>query len=431
MDIRLPRLGEGADSGSVVSVLVKVGDQIKKDQPLIELENEKAVAEIPSTAPGTVTEIHVKPGDKVSVGQVLVTLEGSARPGSDSRRAGGIASEAPAAEAPTPRAARRAAGETEPLPPEPAEVEGPLEDSPEPAAAPSVRKAAREMGIDLRRVRGSERGGRIVMADLKAYVQRLRQAASAPRSNATPAKAPQIDFSKWGPVTKQPFSSLRQTIAERMTASWSSIPHVTQFDEADITALLAVKQRHDAAYERQGTRLTLTAIVLQVIAGVLKAHPKFNASLDAVAQEIVYKQYYHLGIAVDTEAGLVVPVLRDVDQKTLLTISRELNELVEKTRQRKVSVEDLQGSTFTISNQGGIGAAHFTPIIKAPDVAILGLGRWAVKPVVREGTIEPRTLLPLGVSYDHRVIDGADAARFVRDLVQALERVGDGDLKLV
>ena len=432
MDIRLPRLGEGADSGSVVSVLVKVGDQIKKDQPLIELENEKAVASIPSTAAGTVAKIHVKTGDKISVGQPLVTLAGAGK---------GQEPSAPAAEpaSSAKRQAARVAPQREPSPSEPIDAEeDPAADGPEPVAAPSVRKIARELGIELRQVRASERGGRIVMADLRAYIERLRRAAAHPAGDAAAAaapaaaaaKAPQVDFSKWGPVTKQPFSSLRQTIAHRMTASWTSIPHVTQFDEADLTAMLAAKQRYEAAYERQGARLTLTAIILKVLAGVLKAHPKFNSSLDEAAQEVVLKHYYHIGIAVDTEAGLVVPVLRDVDKKTVLQLSKELNALVEKTRQRKVSAEDLQGSTFSISNQGGIGGAHFTPIIKAPDAAILGIGRGAVKPIAQDGKVEPRTLLPLALSYDHRLIDGADAARFIRDLVQAIEQLKEADIKL-
>lgn len=422
MDIRLPKLGEGADSGSVVTVFVKPGDQIKPNQPLIELENEKAIATIPSTAGGTVSAVHVKPGDKISVGQLLVTLSnGGAAPA-----AADAAQSAPARPAGAPKRAPAPAPEPELE----AEAVEPEAGGPEPAASPSVRKIARELGIELRRVRGSERGGRIVLEDVKAYIQRLQRAGSerkpaagAPASSPRPAAAPSVDFSKWGPVTSAPITSIRRTIAERMVGSWTTIPHVTQFDEADITDLLALKQRADAAYEQRGVKLTLTALLLPVLADRLKAHPVFNSSFDEAAGAIVAKQYYHIGIAVDTEAGLMVPVLKDVDKKSLLDLSKELNALVEKTRSRKISAEELQGSTFSISNQGGIGGAHFTPIIKPPDVAILGIGRGALKPVVRpSGAVEARMMLPLALSYDHRVIDGGSAARFIRDLVQALQQ---------
>ena len=419
MDIRLPKLGEGADSGSVVNILVKVGDRVQKDQTLIELENEKAVASIPSTASGTVTKIHVKQGDKISVGQPIVSLEadGAASP-DDGKRPAQVES------APARRASRSAA---EPL------VEDDLapdaESAPSglpPAASPSVRKTARELGIDLRQVRGTERGGRITVEDVRAYVQRLKVRASA-------AAAPvleRIDFSKWGPVERQPFTALRQTIAKRMVESWTTIPHVTQFDEADITDLLALKTKYDAAYEQRGARLTLTAFLVKAVAAQLTVHWKFNTSLDEVAQELVRKRYVHIGVAVDTEAGLVVPVLREVDKKPLLEVSKELNTLAEKTRQRKVTAEELQGGTFTISNQGGIGGGHFTPIIKKPEVGILGVGKGALKPVVRGSAVETRMRLPLALSYDHRVIDGADAARFMVDLVKGIEQFPESDIRL-
>lgn len=313
----------------------------------------------------------------------------------------------------------------------------PAPGGPEPAAAPSVRKIARELGIDLRRVRGSERGGRIVLADIKAYIQRLESMAS--RGSATggsgstgkpAAPAESIDFSKWGPVKKQALSSLRQTIAKRMVESSSGIPHVHQFDEAELTRIFELKKKHEAAYEKQKVKLTVTAFILKAVASTLKAHPKFNSSLDEAANEIVTKQYVHLGIAVDTEAGLIVPVLKDADKKTLLQVTQELNELAEKARSRKVTGEELQGSTFTVSNQGGIGGGAFTPIIKKPDAAILGLGKGAMKAVVREGKVEARMMLPLGLSYDHRIIDGADAARFIVELVKQIESFPEETVKL-
>jgi pyruvate dehydrogenase E2 component (dihydrolipoamide acetyltransferase) len=222
-------------------------------------------------------------------------------------------------------------------------------------------------------------------------------------------------------------TALRKVIAQRMSESWSSAPRVTQFDEADLTALEALRKQHAPAYEKNGARLTLTAFALKIVAEALKKHPIFNASLDEIAGDVVYKEYYHIGLAVDTEQGLIVPVLRNVDKKDLLTLSKELNEMAVKTRERKVTMEELQGGTFTISNQGGIGGAHFTPIINRPEVAILGLGRGAIKPVAREGRVELRLMLPLALSYDHRVIDGGAAVRFMLDLVQGFERF-DGKL---
>lgn len=427
MDIRLPRLGEGAESGTVVAVLVKVGDQVKKDQSIVELENEKAVASIPSSGAGKVTAIHVKAGDKVSVGQPLIAIEGNgaaaAEPATASRR----------------EPARRAA--YAPPPAEPAETEdAPAYESKSglpPPASPSVRKVAREVGIDLSKVRGSEPGGRISIGDLKSYVQYLQQAAQ--RGNAqraaeparTAAPAPvSIDFSKWGPVERKPMTSLRQAISRKMTVSWTTIPHVTQFDEADVSAVLAFKKTYEAAYEKRGAKLTPTVFVLAALLDTLKKHPMFNASLDEAANEIVYKRYYHLGIAVDTEAGLIVPVLRDADKKSLADLSKGVQELAEKTRQRKIAAEDLQGGTFTVSNQGGIGGGHFTPVINTPEVAILGIGQARPKAVVAGGKLEPRTLLPLGLSYDHRAIDGANAARFMKDLVQAIEQFPESKVKI-
>jgi pyruvate dehydrogenase E2 component (dihydrolipoamide acetyltransferase) len=330
--------------------------------------------------------------------------------------------------APKPKAAEP---EAEEAPAQPGEEPGHQEEAEaepkpgvSPAASPSLRKLARDLGIDLSRVRGSERGGRIVLADIRAYIQRLQSRAATAKGAAPSAQAPaaeQIDFSKWGPISKKPLSPLRQVIARRMSENWNAVPRVTQFDEADITELMALRKKYAAAYEAKGTRLTLTSFALKIVAEALKKHPIFNSSLDEASQEIVTKEYYHIGVAVDTEAGLIVPVIRDVDKKNLLDLSKELEDVAKKARDRKVSGEDLKGGTFTISNQGGIGGAHFTPIVNKPEVAILGLGRGAMKAVVRENKIEPRLMLPIAISYDHRVIDGGVAARFAVDLVQAFE----------
>jgi len=428
MDVKLPHLGEGADSGTVVNLFVKEGDQIAKDQPILELENEKAVATIPSTAAGTVAKIFVKTGDKISVGQKLVSLTGGAAAPAGAQ---------PSAEAAKP-SAKADAPEREPEPePEqetPAESGEAIEKSDAAvAASPGIRRLARDLGIDLARVRGSARGGRVTMEDVRAYIQRLQKLAAQPKAAAgAPAKpaAESIDFSKWGSVTKKPLSPLRQVIARRMTENWNAIPHVTQFDDADITNLLAVRKKYVEAYEKKGARLTVTSFILKAVAETLKKHPVLNSSLDEVTQEIVLKEYVHLGIAVDTEAGLIVPVLRDADKKDLVQLSKDLEELATKARERKVSGEDLKGGSFTISNQGGIGGGHFTPIINKPEVAILGLGKGATKAVVRENKIEPRTILPVALSYDHRVIDGGIAARFIVDLVKAIENFDEKAVRI-
>ncbi len=295
-----------------------------------------------------------------------------------------------------------------------------------PAAAPSVRRLARRLGIDLRAVPGTERGGRISVSDVRAYIDQLHQTASQQPPAATgpaPTAAPAIDFSQWGEITRQPMTPLRQTIARRMQESWTTIPHVTQFHEADITDLEALRKKLAPDYKTRGARLTLTPMILKALVTVLRNHPLLNASLDERTNELVFKKYYHVGIAVDTDHGLIVPVLRDVDRKNLLTLSNELEELAAKAKQRKVTGEDLKGGTFTISNQGGIGGGHFTPIVNRPEVAILGLGRGTMKAVVTaDNQVVPRLILPLCVSYDHRVIDGANAARFTVDLATALEQ---------
>jgi len=295
------------------------------------------------------------------------------------------------------------------------------------AASPTLRRVARDLGIDLSRVRGTEAGGRIGMADLRAYIQQLQQLAAAPQAApAQPAAIERIDFSRWGPVVQKPISALRQTIARRMSESWNAVPRVTQFDEADITALNELRKKHVPAYEAKGARLTLTGFALKAVAALLRKHLHFNASLDDAAGEVVWKEYIHIGIAVDTEHGLMVPVIRDVDKKSLLELSKELELLAAKARDRKLTADEMKGGSFTISNQGGIGGGAFTPIVNKPEIAILGMGRGALKPVVRDGQIVPRLMLPLALSYDHRVIDGGSAARFVVDLVAELENWSDG-----
>jgi pyruvate dehydrogenase E2 component (dihydrolipoamide acetyltransferase) len=436
MEVKLPQLAEGVESGTVVSVLVSEGQEIKKDQSFMELETQKAVGSIPAPASGVVTKIHVKQGMEVSVGQVLISID-----------TGSSTAASPTAARPSPHAATSAT--STPLPAgsaQPATATASAatanyhyesKSGAPPPAPPSIRKIVRELDIDLTRVRGSEAGGRINLADLRAYIQRLQQIAfhsppapapSPHEARSTPSET--VDFAKWGPVRREKLSPLRRTVIRRMVESWTTIPKINQFADADITALLALRKKHTAAYEKKGGHLTLTCFLLLVLGRMLKKHQRANSSLDEAAQEIVYKDYFHIGVAVDTEGGLIVPILRDVDKKNLFQLSLELHALTEKTRQRKVSIEELQGGTFTLSNQGSIGGSHFTPIIYAPQVAILGVGQGQAKPVALDGKIGIRTILPLCLAYDHRVLDGGDAVRFLKDIVTGLESFDEADLVL-
>ena len=426
MDVKLPKLGEGADSGVVVNIFVKEGDTVANGQAIIELENEKAVASIPSTAAGKVEKIFVKNGDRISIGQRLISVAGEGQPAA-------APTAAPKAAAPKKSAAPA------PEPEEAEEEAAPVEDdgeivNPNPVASPSVRRMAVELEIDLQKIRGSESGGRIVAADLRDYIKRLIAAAAkgSKGKGGAAAKAPaeRIDFAQWGSILKKPVSPLREVIARRMQESWNTVARVTQFDEADFTGLNALRKKFGAAYEAKGVKLTLTPLILKAVASTLKQHLIFNSSLDEAANEIILKEYIHLGIAVDTDQGLMVPVIRDVDKKSVLDLAKELEQLAAKTRDRKITLEEMKGGTFTISNQGAIGGGHFTPIVNKPEVAILGLGRGAMKPVVRGEKIEARMMTPLALSYDHRVIDGAAAARFMVDLVAALQDFKEDAVKL-
>jgi len=440
MDVKLPQLAEGVEGGTVVSILVSEGQEIKKDQTVMELETQKAVGSIPAPSSGIVTKIHVKQGMEVTVGQVLISVETSG------------AAAAPAAKTPPPVEANEAnaAREASSSPPQTTEPSVSTAKTPDtfryesksgapPPAPPSIRKIARDVGIDLTRVRGSEAGGRINLADVRGYIQQLQEIARqplAPSGAAQGAAMPsavsteEIDFSKWGPVRREKMSPLRRTVSRRMVESWRTIPKINQFADADITGLLALRKKHAASLEKKGARLTLTGFILLVLGRALKKHPRANSSLDEGSLEIIYKDYCHVGVAVDTDGGLIVPVLRDVDRKNLLQLSEELHALTEKTRQRKVAIEDLQGGTFTISNQGSIGGSHFTPIIYAPQVAILGVGQGQAKPVAVDGKLAIRTILPLCLAYDHRVLDGADAVRFIKDVIAGLESFDEADVKL-
>jgi pyruvate dehydrogenase E2 component (dihydrolipoyllysine-residue acetyltransferase) len=437
MDVKLPRLAEGVDSGTVVSILVSEGQEIKKDQPFIELETQKAVGSIPSPESGTVSKIHVKEGMEVAVGQLLISISTDkngaiAKPVTGEQTGAQTALDRPAqARTPTPTSTEvKSATQWE-------DYRYESKSGAAPPASPSIRKIAGDLGIDLTRVRGSEAGGRIVLSDVRAYIQRLQQRSlqdvqERPDTGSQSA-APQsesIDFAKWGPIRRERMSPLRRTVSHRMIESWTTIPKINQFEDADITNLLALRKKHALAYEKRGSHLTLTSFLLSIVGSVLQKYPRANASMDESTSELIYKDYFHVGVAVDTEGGLIVPVIRDVDKKNLFELSKELHELTEKTRQRKVSLEELQGGTFTISNQGSIGGSHFTPIIYAPQVAILGVGQGKPKPIVVEEKIAIRTMLPLCLAYDHRVLDGADAVRFLKEVLAGLENFPEAQVKL-
>jgi pyruvate dehydrogenase E2 component (dihydrolipoamide acetyltransferase) len=433
MDIRIPRLGEGISSGTVVNVLVKEGEAVTKDQTVIELETEKAVAPIPATEDGTVSKILVKQGDVVAVGQSVISMGGASGAPAPAKE-----KKAPEPPSSAPQQTQSAAPRPQTTTQEPTSEDYSYESKSgvPPPASPTVRKVAKDLGIDLHRVKGSEHGGRIVMEDLKAYVQRLQQRAGQPSATAQGTAKPSappaesVDFSKWGPVTKKPITNLRKTIGNKMVESWTTVPHVTQFDEADITNLLALRKKYAPAYEKKGAKLTVTSFIIKIVAEALKKHPLINSSLDEATSEIVLKQYYHLGVAVDTENGLIVPVLKDVDKKDYAQVSIELAQLAEKTRQRKISIDEISGGTFNISNLGSIGGTFFTPIVTRPQVAVLGVGRGVQRPIVKNGKVEIASMLPLGLSYDHRVIDGADGARFIREIVERLENIDEKVVKI-
>ena len=423
-EIILPELGENIESADVIGVLVSVGDTVEEDQPILEIETDKAAFEVPASSSGVVQEIHVKVGDKAAIGQVILTVDADSTSGS----------EAPAEETPPVVEAEQVPIE-EPLPvpttpsitdtPKPAAVVAAPTHSDAPRrsvpAAPSVRRFAREVGIDIAEVPGSGPAGRISLDDVKAYAQQIRTAPTV----AAPAQAisvPELpDLSKWGEIEREEMSGVRRVTAERLSQAWAQIPHVTQFDKADITELEQLRKQYGARIEQAGGKLTITAILLKVITGALKVFPQFNASVDMANEEIVYKKYYHIGVAVDTERGLLVPVIRDVDRKSITELSVELGQIAEKARGRKITPDEMQGGTFTITNLGGIGGTYFTPIINSPEVAILGVSRGRKEPLWVEDQFEPRLMLPLSLSYDHRVVDGADGIRFLRWIVQALE----------
>ena len=431
MDIKVPFLGDGIDSATIIAVLVSPGDTVDVDDTLAEMETDKATAPIPSTAAGTVEAIHVKEGDTVSQGVLVLTLSGAEGSSSESADAGaGAAPQAapavPSAPAPAQAVAAPPAVSATAAP---ANYQYQSSTGSPPPTSPSIRKLAQRIGLDLGRIAGSGNGGRIEIEDVQRHMVMLQAKAFAPEAPAqseskkasVPAVKPLPDFSKFGSVKREAMTSLRQKIASNLHGAWNRIPHVTQFHDADITDLMAMRKKAVPAFEKKKARLTVTVFLLKAIVEALKKHPIFNASYDETTQEIIYKEYYHIGMAVDTDNGLIVPVIRDVDKKSMLELSLELADISERARQRKIGVEDIQGASFTLSNLGGLGVGQFTPIVNHPEVAILGVGRGGLKPVQDGKKVAYRSTMPLSLSYDHRVIDGADGARFIYDLGMALE----------
>ena len=451
IEYRLPELGEDIDTGEVISVYVSPGDTVSEEQPLMEIETDKAAIEVPSPASGVIKEIHVADGETIKVGQLLVTIEDGADGHKDSEPSEDAAqgqTEEPGSEVdeetieketvPAPEAPSEEQTDATPVQEKEKiaeEIEEPEIKDTEPLvnetssqpvpASPSVRRLARELGIDINKVRGTGPGGRISEADLKASVGSQKKAKEPEPKTPTPGK-------ETPPETKTPprsepaaqervkMSKVRKLTAERLTEAWKA-PHVTQYDKADITELEKLRKQYGSTVGKAGGKLTMTSILIKVVAKTLKEFPEMNASVDMENSEIVYKHYYNIGIAVDTERGLLVPVVKDADKKNITELSVELADISERARTKEITADELRGGTFTITNLGGIGGTYFSPVLNAPEVGVLGISRSQIEPVYREEEFVPRLMLPLSLSYDHRLVDGANAVRFLRRVIERLE----------
>jgi pyruvate dehydrogenase E2 component (dihydrolipoamide acetyltransferase) len=455
IEFKVPELGENVAGGDVMRVMVNPGDTVARDQPVLELETDKATIEVPSSVAGTVKEVRVKKGDKVKVGAVVLTIEdASTSPGAGNGASGEKApaakkaapeqkksEEQPAAlkteaskeqrdhkvlsmpsRAPQPLDEARGKESTAAPPPSPRQA-APAEQRAVVPASPAVRRLAREIGIQVGDVTGSGPGGRISQEDVKEHARQILTSVGSSAVSAEGRTARALpDFEKWGAVERQPWSNIRRVTSEHLSYAWNAIPHVTQCDKADITSLDGLRRQYKDQVAKAGGNLTVTAMLVRVLATAVKQFPQFNASIDVERGELIFKQYVNVGVAVDTDRGLLVPVIRDADRKNISQISIEIQQAAEKARDRKLTLEEMSGGGITISNLGGIGGTYFTPIVNWPEVAILGVSRGAMEPVWKDGEFEPRLMLPLSLSYDHRVIDGADAIRFLRWVVEAIEQ---------
>jgi pyruvate dehydrogenase E2 component (dihydrolipoamide acetyltransferase) len=491
----IPNLGDGVAAGDVLRVLVKPGDTVATDQPVLELETDKATVEVPINVSGTVKEVRVKPGDKVKPGQAVLTIDNGAsssaenaekkssaegaenaekkssaegtenaekkssaegaenaekkssaenaekkssaegtenaekRSSAEGAEAGDKKGSAVAADRPEEQEKKRApvVDIRDRQAPSAASSVAPIPSTASAPASPSVRRIAREIGVDISQVTGTGPGGRVSEEDVKTFARQILSSlgggAIAPSAGRPGAAQPALpDLAKWGEIERKPMSGVRRKTAEHLSHAWAMIPHVTQFDKADMTVLEEIRPKYAAEAERLGGKLTVTAIITKIVAQALRKFPQFNSSIDMATQAIVYKKYVHIGIAVDTEHGLLVPVVRNADRKNILEIAVEIQQLAEKAKARKLSLDEMAGGSMSITNLGGIGGTAFTPIVNWPEVAILGLSRGAVEAVFKDGQLVPRQMLPLSLSYDHRVIDGADAIRFLRWVVDAIEQ---------
>ena len=450
-DFALPNLGENIDEADVLKVLVSEGDTIAVDQPLLEIETEKATLDVPSELAGRVTKIHVAAGDVVKPGQLLITVDSgagaapaAAAPSTPAAApAPAPAAEAPAAAAPAPEPAAAPAAPAPSAPAAPAPPQAAPELGRQPAAissaattpppadtpvfaAPSTRHLAREVGVDLRGIVGTGPSGRITEDDVKRHAREqtsrpiIVQMSSEP-AGTTQERASLPDFAQWGEITREPLTRLRRTVVRNMAQSWSEIPHVHLYHHADITAMEELRQRYKDRAKAAGGNLTISVMILKIVAAALKAHPRINASIDTETNELIIKRYIHLGVAVDTERGLVVPKIEHVDQKNVIELSVELNELATRARENALTIDEQRGSTFTITNLGSLGTGYFDPIINWPEIAILGLGRAEQVPVYDNGEWKPQLRMPLSFGMDHRIIDGADGARFMSWIVEAIK----------
>jgi pyruvate dehydrogenase E2 component (dihydrolipoamide acetyltransferase) len=433
IEFKLPDLGEGIHEAEILQVKVAEGDRVKEDQPIFEVETDKAVVEIPCPVEGTVEKIHVKAGEVVTVGKVMITFGvaagGAKAPAAEKQKATAAAESSTRISAPpvVPSVASGSdngrSGSHRPVP-----------------CTPATRRMAREMGVDVRMVHGSGPAGRVTKEDIRAFAEGVpsaggsvsTQAQGAPVSRQADTEpgivAPLVsqpvdlpDFQKYGPIERVPLRSIRRKIAQNMAQSWSHIPHVTHMDECDITELDEFRAKHEKEVQAKGGRLTLTVFMIKAVVSALKKYPEFNSSLDEKTGEIIYKRYYNIGIAVATERGLIVPVIKNADQKNLTELAIELGQIAQKTREGKVELDRLQGGTFTITNLGSIGGTGMVPMVNFPEAAILGMARGSQKPVIRDGELAIRLILPLAMSFDHRIADGAEAAYFVRHVADCME----------
>ncbi|MCH7722414.1 MAG: 2-oxo acid dehydrogenase subunit E2 [Bacteroidetes bacterium] len=423
VELKVPDLGENIDSADVIGVLVKPGDMLKIDQGTIEIETDKATVEVPSTIEGKVIDVMMKEGDKAKVDDVILIVEiRMETPVKKVWKESGLEVKTlRKTEVEKPESAESYKGKVSVLKPGEIDKQPPIRKGSAPAA-PSVRRIAREIGIDINEVKGTGPGGRISMDDVKAHSKKLHLerktgAGFGIKQESLP------DFTVYGGVEKVEMTKIRKVTADHLSYAWATIPHVTQFDKADITQLEKARKEYNSKLEQGKSKLTVTAILLKIMASALKEFPQFNGSINMETKEIIYKKYFNVGIAVDTERGLIVPVIKDVDKKNINNLSKEMGELAQKARDKKISLKELQGGCITITNLGGIGGTSFTPVINSPEVAILGVSRGSYEPIYNgNGVFEPRLMLPLSLSYDHRIIDGADAVRFLRWVVEALEK---------